>query len=604
MNLFVLGWNVTPADRERAIAALRAMHDTFPLLDPATTSEWRSAHGFAAWMHSPPEAMAPRRYAHASDDVLVMYDGTVVAPGGELIAHDAEALAAHWQDLPEGLEGHFVVVRLDRADDTLELANDAMGAHTTYVCRRGDASWVSNSVRLLAASAGAATIDLEAVARCVAAHVPGGDRTFVEGITKLPPAQRWSWSGPEGPRMTAYWSVADLATQRKRPFDERAAARLAEQMTAPLRELANSFAPLECPITAGRDSRVLTALTMAGGLPTEYFSVGSEDDTDAEHGTAIAARFGLRHRRRDWPGEPMLTAWDELSRRIIQANDGMVTLMHAQNALDVPKHLDRIPVPLYGGGGERARGMRLRSGYVFRPSVDRAIALLQKGGLPQLAFVREDARGPLLEHIEATCRRLHDLGFAAVDLLDAFGLAEYDVRWVATESRQLADHKDVVAPYLSRAFMRAVFGTPAGQRVVERIPYMLLEHLSPELRRMPTGSPWPARSVAATLIGGFTSKAWKKAKRVAGLGPRPKPGARDRARFNVLLAVLPRWRERFLDVSTSPLWQVIDRERFEHLTSERAPSAERLQHLTALYQVGTVFEYEADFATWMERWRR
>lgn len=605
MNLFVFAWNADPTYHARARAVLRAMDETFPLLDVATVGEARSAHGFATWMHHADDVTGPRRYVHRDDGALVLYDGTVVAPNTRLAFHDAAVLADHWPDLTERLEGPFVALRFDTGIDTAEIVNDAMGTHTTYVCRSGDAWWIGNSVRLLAACAGAETLDLTAAAQFVAQGTPTDHRTLVSGITKLPPAQRWTWSGATGPRQASYWSFGELVARSKRTFDRSAAAELAREMQAPLRVLAERFPPLQCPITGGRDSRMLAALTIAEGLPTEYFTYGPDKDEDVVYASRIAERLGLTYRRKERSAEALVAAWHEASLRTLRKNDGLVTLMHAQNAVDVPDRLERLPVMLYGGGGERTRSKHLRTTFLLWPSVQRAIDVVQQTRLSGLSFVREDVRGTLLEGTAATIRGLVDLGFPPVDLLDAYGLVVHDGRWVATEGRQRADHKDVFMPFLSRAYMSVAFGTPASERAVERIPYLLLGQLSADLRDMPTSSPWPARNVAGALLQAYGEKARRKFNRARARSSkvRTSPVVRTRERVDVLSTLLPTWREQFLDRTGSPLWQAVDRARFEHLTSDGTNADERKKSLTNLYRVGTVLSFEEDFAEWMQRWR-
>lgn len=603
MNLFVVGWGCRPEERSRAVQALRAMQDTYPLLDPDTLGVWNGTGGFAAWMHTNPAMAAPRRYVHQTDRELVFYDGTLVDPTGTFAAHDASALASHRDKLTDVLEGSFSVVRMTDEPATLEILNDPCGVHPTFVHDGGDAWWVANSVRLLTRAAALTSIDREGMATLIGMHWPGGDRTLVQGASVLPAAQRWLWTDEPAPKRTTYWSGTELATSRKRSFGAREARTLADDMGAHLSELSGAFAPLQCPITGGRDSRVLTGLMMARDLPGDFFSAGEPDDPDVVYGTAIAERFGLPHRRSGRSRAELAVAWDEIVERMVRKLDGMVTLMHARNALGPPQPVEQLPVHLYGAAGEFARGKWLTASFLLRrPDEAQAIEFVRWLFGRGFTFLRPEARELVRDHIERTCRELVAQGFEPTDLPYAFVLAEYNRRWGGAQARQGSDHRDVFMPFVTRAFLRASFATPAAERLVERLPYELLEHLSPALRAMPGQNPWPPRTFAGLLAQKATAaprSLWKRAAKRMG-GRKPVAVGRSRERLLLLEGQLPRWRERHLDRGDSAVWQVVDRDRFELVTSDRVAPAERSRHLVNLYQVMTALAYEEDFHAWVD----
>ena len=606
MNLFVVGWNCQTEECLRATSALRSMHDTYTLLDRETLEVWNGTRGFAAWMHTNRDTARPRRYVHRADGELVLYDGIAVDPTGRITAHDAGALATHWAELADRLEGRFAAVRMDDRSETLEIINDPCGIHPTFVHNRGDTWWIANSVRLLALAAGLTTLDLEGLAMSIAVRWPGGNRTLVDGVSTLPAAQRWRWIGDAPPERTAYWPIGELARQPKRSFGERDAAALADAMGGALKVLSDAFAPLQCPITAGRDSRMLTGLMMAQGLPGDFFTAGESDEPDVVYGTAIAERFGLSHRRSSRSTAERPEAWDEASHRVLQMHDGMVTLLHAKNALKTPERLDRIAVHLFGLGGELSRGKRLEPFFVLRrPEVKHAVAHLQTSYRRGIGLLRPEARRWVREFFERTCRTLHEQGFSPVDLPDAFDLSEKGRRWGGSQARQVAEHKDVFMPFATRPYVRAAFATPATERLVERVPFLLLSHLSPELLALPGLSSWPPKSVAGLVLKEVASSPGALLERVIRRARRRRPGpaapGSRSSRLPLLERQLPGWRERYLDRSDLHLWQVIDRERFEYLTSDRSTRAERTAQIVNLFQAATALAYEEDFAAWVGR---
>ena len=577
------------------------MHATYPLLDPETLGTSNGRRGFAAWMHVSDAVAGPRRYVHRASSGLVLYDGTAVDPSGRIAGHDAGALEQHWSSLDEHLEGRFTALRIDERAGTLEVVNDPFGVHQTFVYRSGTTWWIANSVRLLVRVAGVASIDLAGMAQCIGMYWPGGDRTLIEGITAFPAGSRWRWTEAASPERTTHAPLGDFARSPKRSFDGRRAADLAESLGRQLDVLGKTYASLQCPITAGRDSRVLTALMVAGGVPGEYFTAGDPDSRDVVVGGEIARRLGLPHTRVGGSGDEMADAWDTLSRQVVRQHDGMVTLAHARNALLRPAHLERVIVQLYGAGGERGRGKLLTESFVVRPTLAAALALTlgkyDRGG----SLLRPEARQVVREHIERTCRDLHDRGFAPADVPDAFVAAEHNRRWVGSQARQIVDHKDVVIPFVTRPYMRAAFATPAVERLMERVPYNLLRHLSPELHAMPFQRAWPPQDLGRLALG----HAWDvgmrlkdRLRRRNGAAGAVLPG-RKNDRLVVMERLRTRWREQYLDRQGSSLWQLLDRERFEFLTSDRCTPKLRAHHLGVLFQAVTALAYEEDIEAWV-----
>lgn len=605
MNLFLIGWNLGPEERARASLALVAMHETFPLLDVSTHASWSGRRGFACWMHHATDALGPRRYVHRTDEGLVVYDGIPVSPTASFAAHDAGELSARWGTLGDDLEGHFLAARFDDRLDALEIVNDPSGIHPTYVHRRGDRWWISNRVRLLAGAAGLTALDLDGVMSYVGVHWPGSDRTLVEGVTKLPAAQRWRWQGAAPPERSTYWPVADLAGSRRRRFGPSEAAALAEEMHGPLRVLADAFGPLDCPITAGHDTRMLTGLVMTSGRPADYATFGAPDDVDVVAATAIARRLQLPHRRYESPTDRSSEDWDRVNLGLIRRNDGMVSIMSARSTLDPPERLDRIPVTLYGGGGELTRGKMLTAPFVLRPSLSDAIATVRarfhRGG----GVLRAEVHQRVADHLEGTCRSLSELGFDAADVLTAFEMVEHDRRGGAIQAFQRSEQTDVFVPFYQRAYVRTAFAVSPAARLLQRVPHHLIHHLSPELRAMPSNSPWPPSSLAAYAVATTWNRASRRVRRARRRSPpvAADRGARHRERIALLLGQLPSWRERYLDRKDATAWEVVDRARFEHLTSPRASEAEKASELEGLYLAATVLGFEEDLVDWTSRVR-
>lgn len=603
MNLFVVGWNCQREDVDRAAAALRAMTDTYPLLDSETFGLWENGQSCAAWLHSPNQAAGPRQYTHCTDRELVLYSGTLLDARGQFNAHDASVLARHWDRLPEHLEGPYTAIRIDKRSRVLEVVNDPLGMHPTFVHRQGHTWWISNTARLLARVASRGSIDLAGVAHFVGMHWPGGNRTLLEGIEILPAAQHWRWSHEPEPRRKTYFPASELAGVGRRAFRAREAEALASELGGMLSILSQTFAPLQCPITAGRDSRVMTGLMMAHNLPGDFFTGGLESQ-DAVLGAAIARRFALPHRRGGTSKDQLTETWNAASRRVVQQCDGMVTLAHAHNSVEVPEALERIPVHLYGGGGEHARGKALTATFILRrPSAEAAIRHVSKRYGHRAGLLRPEGREMVRNHIWRTCHDLLEQGFAQIDLPDAFFLTDYSRRWGGAQLRQGASYRDVFSPFCTRTYLRAAFATPPAERLTEQVPFEMLSHLSPELLAMPFADPWPPRSPVMLLLRTTRQKVMRRIRRVSKRSEDGKRFLDERKirRHRVLQHHLPLLRERYLDRVESPLWHIVDKARFEQLTSPETPASVLMDQQMPLLQALTVFAFEEDLDIWLGR---
>lgn len=599
MNLFFIARNLPTQTRVRALMVLRGMTAVYPLLDPKTFKSFGGKRLFAGFMHTSAKAAAPRRYAAGDGDRLTFYDGCAVDASGGLTAHDAGQLAAHWETLPERLEGQFFAARLDGRAGVLELLSDPLGMHQTFYWRSGERLIISNSVRLISAVMGLDEIDEEAASQFLGLGYVGGERTLVQGIRAFPPGERWVLreSGPI--ERQRYFSLAELARLPRAPLSRQATARLADELGAMLKRLNDDLGAFQCPITAGRDSRMMVGLTMANHLPAEYFSTGEEANPDVTFGRRIAETFKLPHQVKGREVD-VAEVWHEASWRLLQQNDGLVTLAHIQNATGEPRRLERLKVHLYGAGGEIARGDLLSERFLLMPQTRRSVeahicAMLRQNG----RLLTPAVAGAAKRHVHATVGQLLEQGFALKDIPDAFFLHDGLRRWGGAQFRQVGSYRDVFSPFCTRPYVRAAFSLPLALRHNEHLPYRLLEHLSPELHALPFEKPWlpqhPAQMMLAHLAKApftLTKKAWGRLSRTLLRRPAPAPAlGRGAERHGWLEQRLAEVRTLCLAQADSPLWRLIDRDAFARLTAPETSVAERKPHAAALFQALTMLHY-------------
>ncbi len=312
MNLFVLAWNISTELIPLAINELRQMVDVYPQLDPDTIWHWKGSGGaFAASMHVSAQAAAPRIYVSRNSDGVTFYDGSVVVPQSNFNAHDAEALSSKWDLLPEITEGQFVLARVTNQPLSIEVMTDFLGMKQVYYFQQGNMWLISNSVRLIEKITQASSLDPLGVSLFLSMGWVGSDRTLKQDILTIPGGQCWKWELDKvEPTRKTYFTSSQLAQSKPRRLTRLDTEELAEQLIALCRNLAENLGRLRCPLTGGRDSRLLASFLIHAGIPAEYYTSGVPSSGDVQIATQIAKVFNLPHEvNTSFFGKDLLEKW-------------------------------------------------------------------------------------------------------------------------------------------------------------------------------------------------------------------------------------------------------------------------------------------------------
>jgi asparagine synthase (glutamine-hydrolysing) len=594
LNLFLLGWRLSPELRSRAEALLAQTASVYPQLDPATLWHEERGFAFAASIHTAERAAGARRYVHRDANQVVLYDGSLVERAGRFAAHDASALASHWDQVRE-LEGQFVAARLQVDPPAMELVSDWLGFHQTYYHRSGDTWVASNNVRLVRRLMGLNALDPSGVSLMLTTGWVGGDRTLEREIQVVPAAQHWIWDAhrPE-PRQTTYYPWERLAAmkhRRRRPSFQR----LGEEMVETCRSFARAYGRLRCPLTGGRDTRLLAALLVNGQIDAEYYSSGAPGSPDVTVARRIADHYRLPLEVQLHPSDAVIQAWESAATKLIQQNDGLVNLVQIADLVHQPQEVERLSLSLWGIGGEIARG----NYYSFRILLfDRRLATIREN----LADLLADSHGGLIrpEGLDRTrdfvldfAAQATDDGFEPLDIGDLFFTWDRVRRWAGSNERKAMPAGDRYSPFVSRSFVEAAFSMSPVARMTAPSHFHLIKLLAPDLHRLPFGTgTWRSQWPPLNLWRRSFHAAAEKVKR----GNRNKvpPARSDGLGFDLAIwleAKLPWLRAMCLDQPASPIWEFVDRDVFERMTGKESSLPARRQIIRGLYNVGTVFAY-------------
>lgn len=573
--------------------AVQTAGAAFPQLDPGTLiQEQHSAHRIclAAISHGR-EIAAPRTYRARRDGITVMYDGRPVDRQGEFEAHDASSLLQRWTDLPGRLEGVFSAVRVDGNGGRVECLLDVLGLAQVYVARARDGWSLSNSVEVLRLLTGFDQPDALGVSSLLTLGWPAGDHTLLAGIEVLPGGHlhRFGRRADAHPVLTAATVVP-----RDLPPDE-SIEDFATAMTRTMRASAAGIGTVRCALTGGRDSRVVLALALAAEVPVELFTSGHADDLDVQIARDLAVRLGLAHetitpRLSDDAGDRA----DQTARFVTQTG-GLASLWDVADWIEHQEPAQRLALKLWGAGGEIGRAGNLAIGIPFMANAP----LLRRSWRAQHLVL--DQRVDLFDGLitaaaeEETLRYLLSFiaqrryeGWRPAEVLESYYAFERVKHWAAAGVRRAAEGTDVFTPFVTRDFITYCFSLTPGRRYMEAAHHRLLSVLSPTLRDLPFEHPWrPQRARAAAGHVTVEAARWATG-RIARQG-RPRSGVRPCVPERWVESAMPLHREMSLSFGDSPLWELVDRRKWESLLA--MTSQDRRNHAEGVSRVLTAFWY-------------
>lgn len=621
MNLFVVGRNLSVDLASSALSALRRMTAVYPQLDETTLwSVSPHASVFAACMSTGREAAAPRRYVAEDEAHLAFYDGCLIDGEGRINAHDAASLLAHWDTLPDRLEGQFAAFRTGKHTPTLEMITDPLGTEQVYVLENGDTWIVSNSAGLIGQVADPGGLDFRGASQLLTMGWVGSDRTLRERVRLVPGGQLWRWlPGRASPEKRTYCGRAELSPPPGDPkrrlhrgpgrppvLQPAGLRRVADDLVRVCQILGSAYGDLYCGLTAGRDSRTIAALLTAGRVPARYHTSGAPGSVDIEIASRIAAELQVPHEIDFVTDAEVSAAWERCCRDLVRQNDGMVNLLQAPDLLRQPARIERLKLSLWGHNVGVAR-----AGF-YRPSV--VIRRWTWQGMKELigdwfvdddddlthTVVRREARAVLDEFAD----QVRGEGYSPIEVMSLFNICDRTPRWGGANARKAMPAGERFSPFATRVFTRACFTLPPAWRHCEPFHYGLTRMLAPVVHRMPCDKgPWRGQHPALNFALWLKRKAAAEVTRLArGLVPTPAArGASAPCRIGTfdhgawLETKREWWRSLCLDQAASPAWDLVDRRVVERLAAPETPALERRRRMRGLYNVITLMCYEAEF---------
>jgi hypothetical protein len=596
VQLFAVSHSVRGVTEQSLLEGVQAAGSAFPSFgdgEPWSATS-RSGNVVVAAVHHPEQLVGPRRYRARVDDVAVAFDGLPVHRSGAWRGHDAEALLAHWQELPDALEGQFTALRVDLATDDVVLLTDSFGIAPLYALKAGDGYVVANSVEALRLAGGLDAPSPLGVSSFAALGWPAGDTTLVSGVRALAGGHEYRLSRNglvEVPYLTP-GTVAASARSGLRISTDQIVRELLELTTSAV----SAGIPTRCGLTAGRDTRVLLALLRATGAGrVEYYTGGSDGQPDVDGARLLARELGLEHEVRSLD---VLDAadWRTLTGMFVSQTDGMSTLMQIADYHDQLSAPETLGLKVPGLGGEFGRCGVGPVPYATNVPLFAFSSRLQSRLISEWTRTfrglwTADALDQVGRYVTGFVADRRAEGWKVREVSEAYYVFDRVSRWGSTSTRRIAGAEDVFSPFCSRAFVTYCFSLTPEERYVEASHYRLLSALSPRLRDLPFAKPWRRQSRARVpfeatfdLAKMALDKSQRFQRRSGESAPAPPP-------------YWAKWFDAHADehlelcmsVPDSALWSWIDRSAVERAFRAEPPARARVRE--GLARVATLFWY-------------
>lgn len=565
-----------------------------------------SGVGVLAWVAHSAEVLAPARPVAESLEGVTLYAGLPLSTDGEGSASNASNLGSELRQEATHLEGAFVLARANVAVRRFEIVNDFLGFCQLYQAECSGRRIFSTSVNAIANRLAPSDIDAHAAAEyCISGWVMG-DRTLHPAVTVVPPATSIVIDNRGRITRDQYYAAEELLRRKpKRPLDDGRIDELRRALEAIIRSASRSAKELFCPVTAGRDSRLLVGLTMSAGIKAKYFTTQTETSPDVVLGRQIANKYKLDYELRETPATRIAAEYDHLVSQLDAQTDGLRAIDAIRYLAAQPDVPESVPALLNGHGGEVCRGYyATTSGLMPGATLSRILSATayRINSCRRDHFLLPSAVAHLRNHLESQAQKWLAMGFHPIDVPDLFYAYDRVRRWAGTHRRVFESAHSVVAPLVSRPFFEASFAHSARARCTEPLHFRLLANIDVDLHGMPfEKGTWPHQNPTLRFAERLlkrpvtflfrTRNRRRQTTRPAGTVHKTVSGWINDLHATILDSRLEDIRQFNLDQTSSPVWGFVDRRAFDTLTRRSEDCAQRRKIAASILAVNSVNYY-------------
>ena len=545
--------------------------------------------GAVAWVAHADRVLAPCAPVHETAEQVTLFSGLPLSTDGSGSARSARNLQDDLFAHAARLEGAYVLVRGDRAAGKLEIVNDFIGFCQLYQADHAGRTWLATTAAAIAGRMAPSDVDPLACADFCTTGWVMGDRTLDPRIKAVEGGTHLAIDTDRKIQRRRHCTTGQFAHQSVRNrLGEDEIRELRESLQQIVKSAASSASQFLCPITAGRDSRLLVGLTISTGVKTEYFTTQSETSPDVIIGRQLAAEFDLDYEVRETPVAGIAERFPQLAERLNAQTDGlraMDAIRYLAAQPDAPSH---TPVLLNGHGGEICRSF-FASTKALLPGASLANVLDGVMGRMMMhrgEMLRREAKEHLHRHLQSEAEKWIAMGFRTGDVPDLIYGFDRVRRWAGTHRRVFEPAQNVVAPLVSRPFFDAAFRYSARARLTEPLHYRLMKAIDPRLHSITfEKGGWPLQNGGLLVASRLIKHAMlpilraryrrKQRQRTAGQPHAKVAGWIDDLHASLVESHLATLREFNLDQQDSPVWEFVDRQEFDTITKSTDPAQRR-----------------------------
>ena len=339
---------------------------------------------------------------------------------------------------PAGLDGMFHGLVVDRNQGTATLFNDRYGMSRLYYHEAKDAFYFAAEAKaILTVRPELRKANTRSLGEFLALSCVLQDRTFFEGIHRLPGASSWSFRGGSVERKSSYFSPREWEEQP--PLDSESYYReLRETVSRTLPKYFNNGGPIGIALTGGLDTRIIMAWQRASSNSLSCYTFGGpfRDSEDVLVARRVARVCGRPHQVISVDGD-FLKHFPRYAERTMYLTEGCVDLSRSPDLYVSERAREIAPIKVVGTYGSEI----IRQEPMFKP-------MAPSPGLFGAELLSEVQKAATTY---AELRREHPLTFSAFRQSPW-----YHSGVLSLEQSQLT----VRSPFLSNDFVRTVFRAP------------------------------------------------------------------------------------------------------------------------------------------------
>lgn len=218
----------------------------------------------------------------------------IPGPGPERLGARAYADRCAGADAPPAFDGLYVALTFDERG-AFTVAVDILGNFPIHSALLGERVFAASSPALITAQEGfRAELDPLGLTAVMVTNGPFRGRTALRGIRRLAPGHALVAAAGKTPREVRQYAVPVSDESHDVPAEE-CAERVHEAIVLASKRHVPADAPHSMLLSGGLDSRLVTGVLVAQGVPVEAITRGDPGDLEYRCARGVARRLGIPH---------------------------------------------------------------------------------------------------------------------------------------------------------------------------------------------------------------------------------------------------------------------------------------------------------------------